>query len=75
MSQTTPPLGGRYELRRQLAAGKPAFTVLSDQTLYDIARRHPTTLASLGQIKGMGPVKLERYGDALLAAIEVVSVL
>ncbi|HEX3090437.1 MAG TPA: HRDC domain-containing protein, partial [Ilumatobacteraceae bacterium] len=60
-------------VRRHLAAGKPAYTVLSDQALHEIARQRPTTLAALGNIKGMGPVKLERYGDALLAVVESVS--
>jgi DNA helicase-2/ATP-dependent DNA helicase PcrA len=57
-------------VRRHLAAGKPAYTVLSDQALHDIARQRPATLAALGNIKGMGPVKLERYGSALLAVVE-----
>jgi len=57
-------------VRRHLAAGKPAYTVVADQVLHDIARHRPATLAQLGNIKGMGPVKLERYGDALLAAVE-----
>ncbi len=60
-------------VRRHLAAGKPAYTVLSDQSLHDIARSRPTTLADLGDIKGMGPVKLERYGDALLAVVETAA--
>ncbi len=60
-------------LRRHLAAGKPAYTVLSDQALHDIARRRPATLSGLGEIKGMGPVKLERYGGALLAVIEAAA--
>ena len=57
-------------VRRHLAAGKPAYTVLSDQALHDIARHRPTTLSALGNIKGIGPVKLERYGSALLAVVE-----
>ena len=57
-------------VRRQLAAGKPAFTVVSDHVLQDIARARPTSLARLADIKGMGPVKLERYGDALLAVVD-----
>lgn len=61
-------------VRRHLAAGKPAYTVLSDQTLRELARRRPTTLAALGNVKGMGPVKLERYGNALLAVIEAAIV-
>ena len=61
-------------VRRHLAAGKPAYTVLSDQALHDIVRHRPTTLAALGNIKGMGPVKLERYGNALLAVVETASI-
>ena len=57
-------------LRLHLAAGKPAYTVLSDQALHEIAKRRPATLAALGDIKGMGPVKLERYGNALLGVVE-----
>lgn len=60
-------------VRRHLAAGKPAYTVLSDQTLRELARRRPTTLTALGNVKGMGPVKLERYGNALLAVIEAAN--
>ncbi len=60
-------------VRRHLAAGKPAYTVLSDQTLRELARRRPTTLADMSDVKGMGPVKLERYGDALLAVIEAAT--
>ena len=60
-------------VRCHLAAGKPAYTVLSDQVLHDIARRRPTTLAQLGDIKGMGPVKLERYGNAMLAVVETAT--
>jgi len=57
-------------VRRHLAGSKPAYTVVADQVLHDIARSRPATLAALGNIKGMGPVKLERYGDALLAVVE-----
>ena len=42
-------------VRRHLAAGKPAYTVLSDQSLHDIARRRPTTLAAARQHQGHGP--------------------
>jgi DNA helicase II / ATP-dependent DNA helicase PcrA len=61
-------------VRRELAAGKPAFTVVSDQVLRDIANARPSSLAALANIKGMGPVKLERYGDTLLAVVEAATV-
>ena len=33
-------------------------------------RRRPRTLAGLRRVKGMGPAKLEKYGDEILAVIE-----
>jgi len=58
------------EWRRQAAAGKPAYTVLSDDTLRAIARAMPTSLDELRRIKGIGPAKLEQYGDAVLKVLD-----
>ncbi len=55
--------------RRALAASKPAYTVVSDATIEAIAVAQPRSLDSLATIKGIGPRKLEDYGDALLAAV------
>jgi DNA helicase-2/ATP-dependent DNA helicase PcrA len=49
--------------------GRPAFTVLSDATLTAIAQDRPSNPSLLVQIPGIGPVKLEQYGDALLTII------
>jgi DNA helicase-2/ATP-dependent DNA helicase PcrA len=53
-------------------ASVPAYVVLNDSELAGIASRRPTTLAELARCKGMGPVRLERWGDELLAALNVV---
>ncbi len=58
------------DLRRQLAAGKPAYVVFADSVLTAIARENPADRAALGRIKGVGPMKLERYGDAVLAVLD-----
>ena len=42
--------------------GKPAYVVFHDTTLAEIAARRPASLA-LGAVSGVGPTKLERYGD------------
>jgi DNA helicase II / ATP-dependent DNA helicase PcrA len=57
-------------MRRLLAQGKPAFTVFDDATIERLALALPTTLEALARVPGIGPVKLERYGDAVLVAIE-----
>ena len=39
----------------------PAFVILHDKTLAEIARQRPHTLTALGGIIGIGAKKLERY--------------
>jgi len=59
--------------RRQAAAaaGVPLFRVLSNATLDELARRRPQTDEDLLQIRGIGEVKLEAYGEALLNLVGV----
>ncbi|MFW2336190.1 ATP-dependent DNA helicase UvrD2 [Ilumatobacter sp.] len=47
--------------------GKPAYTVFDDKTLAAIATALPDDLAALARVKGVGPAKLEQYGDDVLA--------
>ena len=48
----------------------PAYVVLSDAHLAGIAADRPTTLAELAGCKGIGPAKLDRYGDEILAVLD-----
>lgn len=50
--------------------GVPAYVVLNDKELVGIAERSPTTLGDLGRCRGMGPIRLERWGDEILAVLE-----
>ncbi len=50
----------------------PAYVVLNDSELVGIAARRPATLAELSRCKGMGPIRLERWGDELLAILNNV---
>ena len=47
----------------------PAFVVFTDATLQLIAEQRPTSQAALLRISGVGPAKLERYGDGLLEVV------
>ncbi|WP_166657575.1 ATP-dependent DNA helicase UvrD2 [Ilumatobacter fluminis] len=49
--------------------GKPAYTVFDDKTLAAIADRRPTSLDELARVKGVGPAKLEQYGESVLAVV------
>ncbi len=60
------------ELRRfrdRVRDGKPAYVVFDDKTLAAIAQHLPTNLDELARIKGVGPAKLEQYGDDVLGVI------
>jgi ATP-dependent DNA helicase RecQ len=59
------------EWRRSLARehGVPAYTVMHDATLREIASRLPEDVAGLAGISGIGTTKLARYGDAIIEVI------
>jgi superfamily II DNA helicase RecQ len=46
--------------------GQKAFYVFPDSTLEQIAAARPQTLEELEAVKGVGPKKLEQYGQAVL---------
>lgn len=59
-------------LRKRLAdeQGVPAYIVFSDQVLWDMIEFQPGTLRQLLDVPGVGPAKLERYGDDFLRALK-----
>ena len=54
---------------RARADGVPAYVVFHDATLAAIAELAPGDLAGLATVSGVGPTKLERYGDEVLAVV------
>ena len=52
----------------------PAYVVLSDRHLQGIAVARPTSLRELRGLPGIGPTKLEPYGEEILAVLEPFSV-
>ncbi|WP_062076800.1 ATP-dependent helicase [Demequina globuliformis] len=51
------------------AASKPAFTVIVDTTMAEIARTRPGTLGELAGVHGIGSSKLEAYGLQILEVV------
>jgi ATP-dependent DNA helicase RecQ len=47
----------------------PAYIVFSDRTLAELAVRRPKSLNALQNVRGVGPMKLEKYGRRFLDAI------
>jgi DNA helicase-2/ATP-dependent DNA helicase PcrA len=57
---------------RARADGVPAYVVLHDAHLTGIAARAPRTQRDLARCPGIGPTKLERYGDEIIATVASV---
>ena len=51
------------------AQAVPAYVILPDRSLLDMARRKPATAAEMAGIHGVGEAKLARYGEAFLEVI------
>jgi ATP-dependent DNA helicase RecQ len=50
--------------------GVPAYVVALDRTLIEMAKRSPRTRAELLDVFGMGPARVEAYGDGFLEVLE-----
>ncbi len=62
-----------WRLETAKEADVPAYVVFTDATLTAIAERVPGDTRELAQISGVGPAKLERWGDAVLAVLKEFS--
>ena len=58
-----------WRLERAREDEVPAYVVLHDATLRELASVKPANERDLATVKGFGPTKLERYGDDVLAVI------
>ncbi len=47
----------------------PAYVVFPDRTLHELAVRRPLNLAAMQTVRGVGPAKLDKYGQRFLAVI------
>ena len=57
--------------RREIARNDavPAYIVFSDRTLAEMALRRPASLEAMKSVRGVGEMKLARYGEQFLAVI------
>ncbi len=58
-----------WRRERSAADEVPAFVVFTDATLELIAEHRPATPQALASISGVGPAKIERYGDDVLGLV------
>ncbi|MEU5282480.1 DNA helicase RecQ [Streptomyces sp. NPDC020755] len=53
--------------------GVPAYVIFHDATLREIATLHPSSLAELGGVSGLGEKKLATYGEGVLEVLAQTS--
>jgi ATP-dependent DNA helicase RecQ len=58
--------------RRSIAkeSGVPAFMVMHDSSLEDLARKQPSSLAELHSVSGFGERKVDAFGKHIIEALE-----
>ena len=59
----------RWRLETAKAEERPAYVIFHNSTLAEIVRRAPRTRDELAAVPGVGPAKLERYGEEVLSAL------
>jgi ATP-dependent DNA helicase RecQ len=79
--EMSPEVAARFEALRtwRLETARrtevPPYVVFHDRTLAEIAHRQPQSSVALAGIPGVGPSKLERYGEAVLTVIRATAAL
>lgn len=60
-----------YELRDKLAATHrlAPYLIVTQHTLVELAVKRPSTIESLKAIKGLGKIRMQKFGDAFLDVI------
>lgn len=67
-----PEVFARYaalrEIRKQLAKEEdvPAYAILKNEEMAELAKLNPLTLEGMRQIKGIGEVRIKKYGTRLM---------
>ncbi|MBL8478404.1 MAG: HRDC domain-containing protein, partial [Sterolibacteriaceae bacterium] len=54
----------RADLARE--QGVPAYVILHDRSLRELAMRRPAAVTDLLDVPGIGQAKADRYGEALI---------
>lgn len=67
-------LDSLQQLRKQIAERDhtPAYIIFSDDALEDMVQRKPVTMEEFSEIRGVGDIKLEKYGKVFVSLIRFV---
>ncbi len=67
-------LDALQQLRKQISEKEqiPAYLIFSDATLADMVEKRPDSLNEFSKIRGVGEIKLKKYGKVFVALIRFV---
>lgn len=67
-------LDALFQLRKQISARDhtPAYIIFSDDAIQDMVDRKPITLEQFSEIRGVGQIKLNKYGKVFVSLIRFV---
>lgn len=77
--KATPPANPQESLTQELKSFRkdlasknrvPAYVIFNDITLNELVSKRPNSVSELEQIKGLGKVKIERFGNDLIGIIQ-----
>ena len=68
-SEATVELLRAWRLERARERAVPAYVIFTDATMEALAETLPRDVEELLAVSGIGPDKVDRYGDALLALL------
>jgi ribonuclease D len=63
----------KWRKQRAGARGVESDVILCRDAMFRIARQAPRTLSALGEIPGLGPYRLGKYGEEILALIKTAN--
>lgn len=62
----------QWRLDKSKELNLPAYTILTNKTIYDIAVKNPSTMEDLDGISGIGEHKKLKYGEDILALLNSI---
>lgn len=62
----------QWRLDKSREVNLPAYTILTNKTIYEIAKKNPSTIEELDNITGIGEHKRNKYGEDIIALLNSI---
>lgn len=62
----------QWRLDKSKEINLPAYTILTNKTIYEIAKKNPLSIDDLDHISGIGELKKSKYGEDIIALLNSI---